>query len=148
MRRGSGQWVQRCIGFGYWADCCSQYSPSGYRSQNLFEFILCLNTAIMGPVLWRNDCAHRQLLYLTVRREYKCPASDNKPYIVIPVNSSEEDLARLDALCLIFGIGLILFDSTKTSDPGFQIRARAFRDDPDMFYVNKNLKEIEDELFT
>ena len=72
----------------------------------------------------------------------------HKAYIVVPVDSSAEDLARLDALCLIFGIGLILFDPTKTSDPGFQIRARAARDEPDMFYVNKNLKEIEDELFT
>lgn len=72
----------------------------------------------------------------------------HKSYIVVPLDSSEEDLARLDALCLIFGIGLILFDRTKTSVPGFQIRARATRHEPDMFYVNKNLKEIEDELFS
>lgn len=72
----------------------------------------------------------------------------NKSYIVIPQDSSEEDIARLDALCLIFGIGLILFDATMPTAPSFQIRARATRDEPDMFYVNKNLKEVEDELFT
>ena len=72
----------------------------------------------------------------------------HKSYIVVPIESPEEDLARLDALCLIFGIGLILFEPSLTSEPLFRIRVRATRHEPDMFYVNKNLKEIEDELFT
>jgi hypothetical protein len=71
----------------------------------------------------------------------------HKSYIVVPLDSPEEDLARLDALCLIFGIGLILFEPSLVSEPRFQIRVRATRHEPDMFYVNKNLKEIEDELF-
>jgi len=46
----------------------------------------------------------------------------------------------------MFGIGLILFD-LKKKDAQFEIRVRAARHEPDMFYVNKYLKMIEDDLF-
>lgn len=71
----------------------------------------------------------------------------HRSYIVVPDDSSDEDVARLDALARIFGIGLILFDR-KGKEPDFQIRVRASRHEPDMFYVNKYMKLIEDELFT
>lgn len=71
----------------------------------------------------------------------------HKAYIVVPAESSDEDVARLDALARVFGIGLILFDSANTKEPEFQIRVRASRHEPDMFYVNKNMKLIEDDLF-
>ena len=38
----------------------------------------------------------------------------HKSYIVIPNSSSEEDIARIDGLSLIFGVGLILFNNTKS----------------------------------
>lgn len=72
----------------------------------------------------------------------------HKSYIVIPTQSSEADIARLDALGRIFGVGLILFDANKPSEPDFEIRVRASRHEPDMFYVNKFLKMIEEDLFT
>jgi hypothetical protein len=71
----------------------------------------------------------------------------HKVYLVIPNSSSESDLARLDALCRLYGIGLILFDAQKPKDPGYEIRVRAGKNEPDMFYVNRNLKTVEDELF-
>jgi len=71
----------------------------------------------------------------------------HKVYIVIPKNSSEEDKSRIESLCLIFGIGLILFDSTNTENPQFEIRVRPIKHEPDMFYVNKYMKMIETELF-
>jgi len=71
----------------------------------------------------------------------------HKSYIVIPKNSSQDDIARIDALCLIFGIGLILFDNGNTNDPQFEIRVRPIKHEPDMFYVNKYMKIIEKELF-
>jgi len=71
----------------------------------------------------------------------------HRTYIVVPQNSSNEDVSRLDALARIFGIGLILFDAKNPSEPGFSIRARAARHEPDMFYVNKYLKLIEGKLF-
>ena len=49
-------------------------------------------------------------------------------------------------LTRMFGIGLILFDRKK-KDAQFEIRVRAARHEPDMFYVNKYLKMIEDDLF-
>lgn len=71
----------------------------------------------------------------------------HKVYLVIPTSSSETDLARLDALCRLYGIGLILFDSSKPKDPSYEIRVRATKNEPDMFYINKNLKAVEGELF-
>ena len=72
----------------------------------------------------------------------------HKSYIVIPNTSSEEDIARLDGLSMIFGIGLILFDATNPKQPDFEIRTRATKLDPDMFYVNRYMKLVEDELWT
>lgn len=71
----------------------------------------------------------------------------HKSYLVVPKESSEEHIARLDASCRIVGIGLILFDVGSPKNPNFEIRVRATKHEPDMFYVNKNLKLIEDELF-
>jgi len=71
----------------------------------------------------------------------------HKSYLVIPRNSPEADISRLDALCLIFGIGLVLFDSSNPNEPQFDIKVRPLKHDPDMFYVNENMKWIEDGLF-
>jgi len=70
----------------------------------------------------------------------------HKSYLVIPVASQKEDIDRLDSLCMIFGIGLILFDVTKPAVPAFQIRVRASKHEPDSFYANKYLKLVADEL--
>jgi hypothetical protein len=59
-----------------------------------------------------------------------------KAYIVMPTSLSEKDKGRLEALCMLFGAGLVLFDLNKDA-PGFSIRMRAQRFSPDMFYVNE-----------
>ena len=71
----------------------------------------------------------------------------HKSYLVVPSDSSQTDLARLDGLCRIFSLGLILFDRTNPDNPAFDIRVRAASHEPDMFYVNQNMKVVEDELF-
>jgi len=71
----------------------------------------------------------------------------HKVYLVIPSTVCESDLAQLDALCRVFGLGLILFDAESPEEPSYQIRVRATKHEPDMFYANRNLKVIEDELF-
>jgi len=68
-------------------------------------------------------------------------------YLVVPKQSSETDISRLDSLCLIFGIGLVLFDVTNVNDPKFEIRVRPLKYMPDIFYTNEYLKLIENELF-
>jgi len=72
----------------------------------------------------------------------------NMVYLVIPKKSEEEDISRLDSLCLIFGIGLVLFDATNDKDPKFEIRVRPLKHTtPDIYYVNKYLKSVKKELF-
>jgi hypothetical protein len=72
----------------------------------------------------------------------------HKSYIVVPSQSQEEDIARLDVLSRTLGIGLILFDADKPENPQFEIRVRASRQEPDMFYVNKFMRLLEDELIS
>ena len=72
----------------------------------------------------------------------------HKSYIVVPKNSSKDDIVRLDALARIFGIGLVLFDSTNPAVPDFSIRVRAAAHSPDIFFVNEKMKIVEKELFT
>jgi hypothetical protein len=72
----------------------------------------------------------------------------HKSYIVVPSQSQEEDVGRLDVLCRTLGVGLILFNADKPGDPQFEIRVRAARHEPDMFYVNKFMRLLEDDLFS
>ena len=56
-----------------------------------------------------------------------------KTYIAMPNTLTE---SRLESLCALFGVGLVLFD-LNTDAPNFSIRTRAQRFSPDMFYVNE-----------
>jgi len=72
-----------------------------------------------------------------------------KSYVVMPSSLSEEDLSRLESLCMLFGIGLVIFD-LDLKKPGFTIRVRAQRYIPDMFYVNEfadRLRQHNSEVF-
>lgn len=70
----------------------------------------------------------------------------HKSYIVVPKTASPEDVGRLEALCLVVGIGLILLDPASPENPAFEIRTRAARNEPDTFYVNEKLKPLGKEL--
>jgi hypothetical protein len=59
-----------------------------------------------------------------------------KSYVVMPRSMSEEDFSRMEALAMLFGIGLVVFDLDPAA-PNFEIRVRAQRFLPDMFYVNE-----------
>lgn len=72
----------------------------------------------------------------------------HKSYIVIPIDSLPEDIARIDVLCRTMGLGLILFNAANAEEPDFEIRVRAAAHDPDMFYVNKYMKLVESQLFS
>jgi len=72
----------------------------------------------------------------------------HRVYLVIPKKSSADEITRLDSLCSLFGIGLVLYDSENKDDPDYRIKGRAKKGNPDLFYVNKNLKIIESKLFT
>jgi hypothetical protein len=59
----------------------------------------------------------------------------SKTYVAMPTTITPEDAARLEALCLLFGVGLVLF-TLNSAAPNYTIRVRAQRFTPDMFYVN------------
>ncbi|MCS7168046.1 MAG: hypothetical protein RMI91_12075 [Gemmatales bacterium] len=59
-----------------------------------------------------------------------------KSYVVMPTTISPEDYGRLEALCMLFGIGFVVF-TPDVKNPDFSIRVRAQRFMPDMFYVNE-----------
>ncbi len=71
----------------------------------------------------------------------------HRSYLVIPAQSPQDEIARLDSLCLVFGIGLVLFDAANPETPEFTIRVRAKKQEPDLFYVNKYMKLVEADLF-
>jgi hypothetical protein len=62
-----------------------------------------------------------------------------KTYIAMPISLGDEDRDRLESLCMLFGVGLALFDVNEPSEgnsKSFSILVRAQRFSPDMFYVN------------
>jgi len=66
-----------------------------------------------------------------------------KVYIVEPSTISPADYDRLEALCLLFGVGLVLFD-LDVKKPNYSIRTRAQKYSPDMFWAN----EFADKLYS
>lgn len=72
----------------------------------------------------------------------------HKTYLVVSNKAPDDEIARLDALCQVFGIGLVLFDSGNLNDPQFTIRSRPRHQQPDLFYANRYMKLIEAEMFS
>jgi len=70
----------------------------------------------------------------------------HRVYLVIPEQSGPEAIDRIDSLCILFGIGLILFDKDNPDDPKFQIKNRAQKSMPDISYLNKKIEKIADKL--
>jgi len=72
----------------------------------------------------------------------------HKVYLVVPRQSQDEEISRLDSLCQIFGIGLVTFNADSPAVPDFRILVRPSRHEPDLFYTNKYMRCIEKELFS
>jgi hypothetical protein len=68
----------------------------------------------------------------------------HKVYLAIPKDANGADIKRIEALCLKFGIGLILFNSHNKENPEFEILTRAVKSEPDYFYLSKYLELIKD----
>ncbi|MBI3420834.1 MAG: hypothetical protein HY006_02115 [Candidatus Sungbacteria bacterium] len=60
----------------------------------------------------------------------------HKVYIVVPETSSFQDIDRIESLCLIFGIGLILFNPQNPDVGTFNRKVWAMKHEPDFSYVN------------
>jgi hypothetical protein len=72
----------------------------------------------------------------------------HKSYLVIPSQTPDDELARLDSLCQIFGIGLVTFNAKSAAVPEFRLIVRATKHEPDLFYTNRYVAHVEKELFS
>ncbi len=66
----------------------------------------------------------------------------HKVYMAIPEQAGQEAISRLESLCILFGIGLILFNFDNPQDPQFKIRTRAQKSEPDYYYLNQYLRRL------
>jgi hypothetical protein len=65
----------------------------------------------------------------------------HKSYIVMPDSISEDDLNRLEALSILYGLGFVTFALHKET-PDFTLQVRASAAKPDMFYLNQVARRI------
>lgn len=72
----------------------------------------------------------------------------HKSYLVIPRQTSPEELARIDSLCRMFGIGLVHFNARSPAAPDFRLIIRPVKQDPDLHYTNRYIRHVERELFS
>ena len=72
----------------------------------------------------------------------------HRSYLVVPRQTNADELARIDALCEIAGVGLVTFDCESPNSPGFALVVRPRTHQPDLFYTNRYLSLIERELFS
>lgn len=70
----------------------------------------------------------------------------HKVYLVVPMQAEMDVIGRLEALCMRFGIGLILFNKYDCEHPDFQIRTRALKSEPDYHYVNMNIQRFREDV--
>ena len=69
----------------------------------------------------------------------------NKVYLALPKSLLQsDDYWRVDSLCQSLGIGLVLFDTASPQNPDFEIRVRAQRFTPDMFFLNDFISKLRD----
>ncbi len=65
----------------------------------------------------------------------------HKSYIVVPDTTSDEDIARLKALCTINGVGLVTF-ALDIDRPAYKTLVLPALASPDMFYTNQMLRRM------
>ncbi|MGH7176149.1 MAG: hypothetical protein ACREJC_02105 [Tepidisphaeraceae bacterium] len=65
----------------------------------------------------------------------------HKSYLAMPSSLGQDEAGRLESLCLLFGLGLVLFDIDQCA-PNYRIRTRAQRFNPDVFYVNEFIQRL------
>jgi len=71
----------------------------------------------------------------------------HKSYLVIPEHTSTDERDRLEALCHMYGIGLVMFDAFSPAKPNFRLLARPVKHEPDLSYTNRYIRHVEGRLF-
>jgi hypothetical protein len=62
----------------------------------------------------------------------------------MPESINKTDLDRLEALCSLYGMGLVLFELNPEA-PNFRMALKAQRLEPDMFYLNDFARRLLDQ---
>ena len=65
----------------------------------------------------------------------------HKCYLVLPETISADDRDRVEALCTVFGLGLVTF-KLEPDNPDFRLVTRALLAQPDMAYVNQMAQRL------
>ncbi|MDQ3078793.1 MAG: hypothetical protein M3R03_02190 [Pseudomonadota bacterium] len=65
----------------------------------------------------------------------------HRTFVVLPNSVSEDDRARLKALCSLHGIGLVLFE-LNVDAPNFTLMIPPALAEPDMFYTNQMARRL------
>jgi hypothetical protein len=68
----------------------------------------------------------------------------HKSYLVIPEDASEDEIERIDALCQLFGIGLVTFDAKNPQDPDFKRRRQPTWRQPNQLYLHTYMERFGD----
>jgi len=71
----------------------------------------------------------------------------HKSYLVIPKQTPPAELVRVEALCRLYSLGLVVFDRNSATAPSFTLLVRPIRHEPDLSYTNRYLKQVERQLF-
>jgi hypothetical protein len=70
----------------------------------------------------------------------------HRNYVVVPMNTDENDLARARALCMTLGIGFVVYDSGSPEAPAFEMRVAPTTLKPDYTYELKYVSNLQDQL--
>ncbi len=68
-------------------------------------------------------------------------------YLVIPQHTPADELDRLEALCHMHGIGLVVFDAFNLTKPNFRQLVRPTKHEPELSYTNRYIRHVEARLF-
>jgi hypothetical protein len=103
------------------------------RAQDIFKFAPQIVTAEIKAVTSQPVVAFGQAVAYRL--------FSHKSYIVIPKQTSSDDMNRLTSLCSIHGVGLVTFALNK-AQPDYVVVVLPVNAAPDMFYVNNMLERL------
>ena len=69
----------------------------------------------------------------------------HRVYLVVPMPTNtamETEVARLDSLCRLVGIGLVTFNANNKETPDFRIKTRSHKHETDMIQANEYLSRL------
>ena len=70
----------------------------------------------------------------------------HKSYLAIPRQTNQDDKRKIEALCVILGVGLLFFDNNNVDDPKFEVGNRPIRREPDIYFLTKRASEFKELL--